>query len=152
MANPIPRSWPRGPVFCAAAFTDSLLSWTGRLNHARRPASKGLAEPERDDAAVDEAARKGVRGDDLDAVEVAQEPLEVDEDARADRVHLLEPGQVVDRSACAERGIVEQPGDQRVRQLGEDERRLVPLRQRVRDLDGASLTPPGELDERRRPG
>ena len=51
---------------------------------------KPLAHPERDDAAVDQALRERGRRQQLHAVRVAEEPLEVDEDARADGADLLE--------------------------------------------------------------
>src|SRR5438094_8831115 len=118
ITKPTPRGCPSGRA--STLFTEPLPWLTPRLKHAGQTAS---TESERDDPTVDEAAREGVRGHDLDAVEVAEEPLEVDEDAGADSVHLLQAGQVVDGDAGAERGVVEQPSDQGVRQLGEDQRR-----------------------------
>src|SRR5438128_9241174 len=63
------------------------------------PLIAGSAHPQRDDPARDETLRERRRRHELHAVGVAQEPLEVDEHARADRVDLLEPCEVVDGEA-----------------------------------------------------
>src|SRR5579862_6426902 len=111
IAKPTPRSWPTGPWFPAVAF--KLLPSVVLRRDSTTPAGRRqlawlpLTEAERDDAAIDQSAGECVRGDDLHAVDVAEKPLEVDEDARANGVGLLEPGEVVDGDARAEARVVE---------------------------------------------
>src|SRR5262245_5149548 len=147
----MPRSWPRGPAFCAVAFKGTPSVRRGGPRDSSTPAGRRqLPEPERDDSPVDEPARERIGGDDLDAVHVAKEPLEVDEHARADGIHLLEARQVVDGDTRAQGRVVEEPGNELIGERGQDERGLLALGQLVADLDAAPFTTPGELESRRR--
>jgi hypothetical protein len=100
----IVHKWARLDSVASAAGergTAPTLGWGygawGRAKSALHPVvRKRLAHAERDDPASDQPAGEGGLGQDLHAVRVAQEPLEVDEDARTDGRDLLEPCEVED--------------------------------------------------------
>src|SRR3954447_25052996 len=69
---------------------------------------RGSAHTERDDSALDEAARERVLGQDLDPVRVAEEPFEVHENARADGGDLLQAFEIEESDPDAEGLVIEE--------------------------------------------
>src|SRR5712691_80790 len=108
-----------------------------------------LTHPKRDDPPVDQTARERRFGEDLDAVGVAQEPLEVDEDARAYGGDLLEAGEVEECHPRAEAGVLDEslrcPRADRAQQQGWSfGREPVTEEEAGTQLDRAPLSPPAE--------